>query len=90
MGYAYEEVVTEMKKTKEGEEIKGTIKRIKKSLPPDGTAQIFWLKNRNPKRWRDKQEVDLNGEMKHQVKIDIKEVKEELKKLYSRKGIKFE
>ena len=26
--------------------------------PPDTTALIFWLKNRNPDNWRDKQEVD--------------------------------
>ena len=26
--------------------------------PPDTTAAIFWLKNRQPKYWRDKQEVD--------------------------------
>lgn len=23
-------------------------------IPPDTTAQIFWLKNRKPKKWRDK------------------------------------
>lgn len=26
--------------------------------PPDPTAIIFWLKNRDPERWRDKQEID--------------------------------
>lgn len=29
-----------------------------KHYPPDTTAAIFWLKNRQPKHWRDKQEVD--------------------------------
>jgi len=28
--------------------------------PPDTTAAIFWLKNRKPKEWRDKTEVDQN------------------------------
>lgn len=28
-----------------------------KHYPPDTTAAIFWLKNRNPAKWRDKQEV---------------------------------
>lgn len=27
---------------------------------PDVTAQIFWLKNRRPERWREKSEVDTN------------------------------
>jgi len=34
-----------------------------KSVIPDTTAQIFWLKNRKPKEWRDKQEVELNGNL---------------------------
>lgn len=25
-------------------------------IPPDTTAQIFWLKNRRPERWRDKRD----------------------------------
>lgn len=28
-------------------------------VPPDTTAQIFWLKNRQPKKWRDKVEQDV-------------------------------
>lgn len=27
-------------------------------IPGDTTAQIFWLKNRNPKAWRDKQDIE--------------------------------
>ena len=33
---------------------------IKEHCPPDVTAQIFWLKNRRPDRWRDKQDIDLH------------------------------
>lgn len=29
-----------------------------KHYPPDTTAAIFWLKNRQPAKWRDKQEVE--------------------------------
>jgi len=28
-------------------------------LPPNPTAMIFWLKNRKPKEWRDKQEIGI-------------------------------
>lgn len=31
---------------------------IRKIYPPDPTSAIFWLKNRQPRIWRDKQEVD--------------------------------
>ncbi|BBI32355.1 transposase [Cohnella abietis] len=32
-----------------------------KEVSPDTTAQIFWLKNRRPDKWRDKQEVNHSG-----------------------------
>ncbi len=33
-------------------------KEIIKRYPPDPTSMIFWLKNRRPDLWRDKQEID--------------------------------
>jgi hypothetical protein len=36
-----------------------TIKRY----PPSDTALIFWLKNRQPGKWRDKQEIEHSGEV---------------------------
>lgn len=38
-------------------------KAVTKEIPPDTTAQIFWLKNRRPDLWRDKQNVELSGEV---------------------------
>ena len=29
---------------------------VEEYIPPDTTAQIFWLKNRRPDRWRDKRD----------------------------------
>ena len=34
---------------------------IRKYYPPDTTAGIFWLKNRRPNSWRDKQDIELGG-----------------------------
>lgn len=34
-------------------------KKIIKRYPPDPTAAIFWLKNRQSKKWRDKQEIEV-------------------------------
>lgn len=31
--------------------------------PPDTTAAIFWLKNRRPDLWRDKQNIEHSGEL---------------------------
>ena len=44
-------VSKEQKVTKDGEIIE-----LEKEIPPDTTAQIFWLKNRKPDKWRDKVE----------------------------------
>ncbi|MBL7685225.1 MAG: helix-turn-helix domain-containing protein [Deltaproteobacteria bacterium] len=40
-------------------------REVDKVYPPDVTACIFWLKNRNPKEWRDKQEMIHSGEVEH-------------------------
>jgi len=45
----------EQKLTKDGEIIE-----IEKEVPGDVTAQIFWLKNRKPDKWRDKPESEEN------------------------------
>ena len=39
------------------------IERVKtrKIYPPDPTSMIFWLKNRQSAKWRDKQEVEQNN-----------------------------
>lgn len=44
-------VSKEQKVTKDGKIIE-----LEKEIPPDTTAQIFWLKNRKPDKWRDKVE----------------------------------
>lgn len=38
--------------------------RYTERYPPDTTAAIFWLKNRKPEQWRDKQDQEHRGEIK--------------------------
>jgi hypothetical protein len=59
-GYDYEETVTEIRVI--NGEPQDFTKKIVKHMPPDTTAQIFWLKNRRPDKWRDKQDVNMNAE----------------------------
>ena len=33
-------------------------KEVTKTIIPDTTAQIYWLKNRKPDTWRDKWEIE--------------------------------
>lgn len=43
----------------------------RKEIPPDPTAMIFWLKNRNPDRWRDKREHEVNSRVTVQPSADM-------------------
>lgn len=40
-----------------------------KHYPPDTTAAIFWLKNRQKGKWRDKTETELSGETINKVEV---------------------
>lgn len=35
----------------------------REKVAPDTTAAIFWLKNRQPEQWRDKQELEHKGQV---------------------------
>lgn len=39
----------------------GEIYELEDEIAPDPTSMIFWLKNRQPKIWRDKQETEHSG-----------------------------
>lgn len=41
---------------------------LKSALEGNTTAQIFWLKNRRKQQWRDKVEVETNGEELNKVR----------------------
>lgn len=53
LGYEYNEV---KEKYEYGKITERTV--TKKKVVPDVTAQIFWLKNRKPEKWRDKPEYE--------------------------------
>ena len=52
LGYEYTEEKVEISE-KDGRKVTQTVKHV----APDTTAQIFWLKNRRPEKWRDKPET---------------------------------
>ena len=54
MGYTAEEKTREYRVGDDGEMHLVAEKVSFKHVPPDTTAQIFWLKNRRSKEWRDK------------------------------------
>lgn len=67
LGYEYEE--TKMVATQDGKTRR--VEKTTRGIVPDVTAQIFWLKNRQPGRWRDKQEVEHSGDVGVKIVDDI-------------------
>ena len=64
LGYTYTETTKERGVNPETGKVELiTTKVVTKEVVPDTTAQIFWLKNRRPDLWRDKQNVELSGEV---------------------------
>ena len=64
LGYSTAEVTRERALNPETGKVELVVtKAVTKEVPPDTTAQIFWLKNRRPDLWRDKQNVELSGEV---------------------------
>lgn len=59
LGYDYEETITEVEDLGGGK-TKKHVRRVTKHVPADTTAQIFWLKNRKPKQWREKTEAAVS------------------------------
>jgi len=57
VGYSYESEKI-LYDAKRGEVIRAS---IVVHVPPDVKAQIFWLKNRDPKNWRDRREAGMDG-----------------------------
>lgn len=58
LGYSYQEVKKEEWKDNDGNPVQ-KVTTTEKAVIPDTTAQIFWLKNRRPDKWRDKQNLEL-------------------------------
>lgn len=46
-------------------------------FPPDTTAMIFWLKNRQPEEWQDVNKTELSGTITHAVDAPPQETREQ-------------
>lgn len=66
MGHRYKE--KEYKGVAVGEKIKMIlVKTVTKIIVPNVTAQIFYLKNKQPDEWKDRHDLDVTGNMNIKV-----------------------
>lgn len=72
LGYEFDEIMNEDGSSSNGSFDK--IRTIRKHILPDVTAQIFWLKNRQPKRWRDTKNIDVKNNQENTDKNLLKDL----------------
>jgi hypothetical protein len=80
LGYSYKEQTYErVWNPTLNKYIKVNTKTVTKQVVPDTTAQIFWLKNRKPDKWRDKQEIEHSGKMTIEQEMTDAELEKAIK-----------
>lgn len=62
LGFEYEETKTYITVNPDGTKSQ-RVEKTKKIQRPDTTAGIFWLKNRKPGVWRDRQQLEHSGDI---------------------------
>ena len=81
LGFEYEEKTYRTTVDKETGKQKNTIATItKKYVTPDTKAQIFWLKNREPNKWKDRIENVVNTDEISKVEELLNVIKQEAEK----------
>lgn len=72
----YPDISDSLKRGKEVVDIQVENALLKNALSGNITAQIFWLKNRRPNKWRDKVQEDNNATLERLDNI-LKEIKDD-------------
>lgn len=73
----YSEISESLKKGKEVVDYEVENALLSSALEGNTTAQIFWLKNRRPDKWRDKQKEETDKTALDKLDSILKEIKED-------------
>jgi len=79
LGFEYEEIKTIIEEDRNGKK-RTRIEKTKKYMPPNPTAQAFWLKNRKKDEWGDRKEIvfDTKGQEEERKLQFLKMINEEV------------
>jgi hypothetical protein len=58
--------------------------RTKEHVPPDTTAGIFWLKNRRPEAWRERQQHEHTGKDGEPIEVNLLEAARRIAFMFTR------
>lgn len=71
-GYDYEELQIEQSVDSDGQPTPfRKVKRTTKHVMPDVQAAIYWLTNRQPERWKAKQQLELTGRDGKELEFNV-------------------
>ncbi len=85
IGYEYTEQVMERVLNKETGEYEFVLtKEMKKEVKPDISAQVFWLKNRRPDLWKDKQDLSVESSSGEVSNLTDEELEQRISMLKSK------
>jgi len=73
----YSEISESLKKGKEVVDYEVENALLSSALEGNTTAQIFWLKNRRPNKWRDKQKEETDKTALDKLDSILKEIKDD-------------
>lgn len=73
----YSQICQSLKKGKEVVDYEVENALLSSALEGNTTAQIFWLKNRRPDKWRDKQKEETDKTALDKLDSILKEIKED-------------
>lgn len=59
LGFEFEEIKTIIEEDRNGKK-RTRIEKMKRYMPPNPTAQAFWLKNRRKEEWGDRKEIHID------------------------------
>jgi hypothetical protein len=79
LGYEYEEIKTIIEEDKNGKK-RTRIEKTKKHMPPNPTAQAFWLKNRKRDEWSERKEIifDTKGQEEERKRLFLNMINDEI------------
>ena len=79
LGFEYEEIKTIIEEDKNGKKMT-RIEKTKKYMPPNPTAQAFWLKNRKRDEWGERKEIifDTKAQELERKKLFLEMINDEV------------
>ncbi len=79
LGFEYEEIKTIIEEDKNGKK-RTRIEKTKKYMPPNPTAQAFWLKNRKRDEWGERKEIifDTKAQELERKKLFLEMINDEV------------